>query len=126
MVSESAKLAQTEYKGSRDNVARYIHWQLCGKCGLERVNNRYHQKSKGVMESENFKIFQDISNLGCKLLVLHTSSDTYIAFSHACTIELISDMMTYSPVIFILDDVLARVQCLQVQIEACNQKNFIV
>ena len=86
------------------------------------------------MESENFKVFQDISNLDCKLLVLridrntgssiflHTSSDTYIAFSHACTIELISDMMTYSPVIFILDDVLVRVQCLQVQIEACNQK----
>ena len=76
MVSESAKLAQTEYKGSCDNVARYIHWQLCGKCGLERVNNRYDQKSEGVMESENFKIFQDISNLSCKLLVLRIDRNT--------------------------------------------------
>ena len=35
-VSECGKLAQTEYKGRHDNVPRYIHWQLCGKCGLER------------------------------------------------------------------------------------------
>ena len=34
--SECGKLAQTEYKGRHDNVPRYIHWQLCGKCGLER------------------------------------------------------------------------------------------
>ena len=36
-MSECGKLAQTEYKGRHDNVARYIHWQLCGKCGLERA-----------------------------------------------------------------------------------------
>ena len=35
VVSECSKLAQTEYKGRRDNVAQYIHWQLCGKSGLE-------------------------------------------------------------------------------------------
>ena len=32
VVSECGKLAQTDYKGRHDNVARYIHWQLCGKC----------------------------------------------------------------------------------------------
>ena len=35
--SDCGKLAQTEYKGRY--VARYIHWQLCGKCGLERANS---------------------------------------------------------------------------------------
>ena len=34
VVSECGKQAQTEYKGRHDNVARYIHWQLCGTCGL--------------------------------------------------------------------------------------------
>ena len=37
-------------------MARYIHWQLCGKCGLERANSWYGQKPEGVVESENFKI----------------------------------------------------------------------
>ena len=34
VVSECGK---TEYKGRHDNAARYIHWQLCGKSGLERA-----------------------------------------------------------------------------------------
>ena len=52
---------RSEYKGRHDNVARYIHWQLCGKCELERVNNWYEQKPKGVLESENFKILWDFT-----------------------------------------------------------------
>ena len=61
VVSECSKLAQTEYKGRHDNVARYIHWQLCGKCGLERANCWYEQKPEGVVESENFKILWDFT-----------------------------------------------------------------
>ena len=34
----------------------YIHWQLYGKCGLERASNWYEQKPEGVVESENSKI----------------------------------------------------------------------
>ena len=52
---------QTEYKGRHDNVAWYIHWQLCGKCELERANNWYEQKPEGVVESENFKILWDFT-----------------------------------------------------------------
>ena len=62
VASECGKLAQKESKGRHDNVARYIHWHLCGKCGLERVNNcRYEQKPEGVMQSENFKILWDFT-----------------------------------------------------------------
>ena len=39
VVSECGKLVQTEYRGRHDNVARYIHWPRCGKCGLERANH---------------------------------------------------------------------------------------
>ena len=61
VVSECGKLAQTEYKGRHDNVARYIHRQLCGKCGLERANSWCEQKPEGVVESENFKILWDFT-----------------------------------------------------------------
>ena len=54
VVSECSKLAQTEYKGRHDNVARYIHWQLCGK-------RWYEEKLEGVVESENFKILWDFT-----------------------------------------------------------------
>ena len=59
--SECGKLAQTEYKGRHDNVAQYIEWHLCGKCGLERVDSWYEQKPEGVVESENFKILWDFT-----------------------------------------------------------------
>ena len=59
VVSECGKLAQTEYNERHDTVARYIHWQLCGKCGLERAHSWYEQKPDGVVESENFKILWD-------------------------------------------------------------------
>ena len=61
VVSECSTLAQTEYKGRHDNEARYIHWQLCGKCELKRANNWYEQKLEGVVESENFKILWDFT-----------------------------------------------------------------
>ena len=35
LVSEYSKLAQWEYKRRHDDVARYIHWQLCEKGGFE-------------------------------------------------------------------------------------------
>ena len=53
VVSECGKLAPTECKGRHDNVARYVHWQLCGKCGLERANSWYEQKPERVVESES-------------------------------------------------------------------------
>jgi len=44
-----------------DNVVRYIHCQLCGKCGLERASNWYEQNPEGVVQSENFKILWDFT-----------------------------------------------------------------
>ena len=36
-MSECGKLAQTEYKGRHDNVARYIHWQLLINVDLKEL-----------------------------------------------------------------------------------------
>ena len=58
---ECGKLAQTECKARHDNVARYIHWQLCGKRGLESANSWYEQKPEEVVRSENFNILWDFT-----------------------------------------------------------------
>ena len=50
-----------KYKGRHDNAARYIHWQLYGKCGLERADSWYEEKPEGVVESENFTILWDFT-----------------------------------------------------------------
>ena len=36
IVSECEKMAQKEYKRRHDNVARIVHWKLCGKYNLKR------------------------------------------------------------------------------------------
>ena len=52
VVSECSKLAQIRYNERHDNVAQYIHCQLCR---LERACSWYEQKPEGVVESENSK-----------------------------------------------------------------------
>ena len=43
IVAECSKLAQCDYKKLRhDNVAKVIHWKLCGKWGFERDINGIH------------------------------------------------------------------------------------
>ena len=41
IVSECEKLAQKEYKRRHDNVARIVHWKLCGKYNLKRSEKWY-------------------------------------------------------------------------------------
>ena len=40
-------------------MALYIHWQLCGKFGLERDSSCYEQKPEGVVE--NFKMLWEFT-----------------------------------------------------------------
>ena len=61
LVSECSRLAQREYKRRHDDVARYIHWQLCEKGGFERASNWYEQKPEGVLEHENYKLLCDFT-----------------------------------------------------------------
>ena len=61
LVSECRKLAQREYKRRHDNVARYLHWQLCNKGGLERAEKWYEPQPEAVIENENFKLLWDFT-----------------------------------------------------------------
>ena len=64
VVSECEKLAQREYKRRHDNVARIVHWTLCGRYDLERGaidiaipgDNRVGAKEKEKIEKyDNLK-----------------------------------------------------------------------
>ena len=41
LISECTKFAEREYKRRHNNVARIIHWSICGKHNLERTNKWY-------------------------------------------------------------------------------------
>ena len=60
IVAECSKLAHEEYKKLRhDNVAKVIHWKLCGKWGFERGDKWYTHVPEKVLESEHCKLLWD-------------------------------------------------------------------
>ena len=60
IVSECEKLIQKEYKRRHDNVARTVHWKLCGKCSLKRSEEWYKHAPEGAAENEEVKILLDV------------------------------------------------------------------
>ena len=54
------KLAQKEYKRRHKNVARIVHWKLCGKYNLKRSEKWYEHAPEGVVENEEVKILWDV------------------------------------------------------------------
>ena len=46
LTSEFSKLAQLEYKKRHDKVARIVHWSLCEKYGLPRLEQWYRHRIK--------------------------------------------------------------------------------
>ena len=68
VVSECSKLAQREYKRRHDNVAKYVHWVLCGVGKFERSEAWYNHKPEGVIENEECKILWDM-NIQCDRVI---------------------------------------------------------
>ena len=64
LISECKKLAQKEYKRRHANVARIVHWKLCGLYQLERAEKWYKHQPNGVIESDEVKIRWDF-NIQC-------------------------------------------------------------
>ena len=54
-------LAQKGYKRRHDNIARIVHWMLCGKYDLRRVDKCYEHYPEGTLESESVKILWDMT-----------------------------------------------------------------
>ena len=52
IASEDGKLAPKDYKRKHDNVARTIHWKLCGKYKLER-NEKWCEHAPNWKEMRN-------------------------------------------------------------------------
>ena len=59
LVSECSKLAQKEHKRKHDNVARIVHWELCGKHCLERSEKWYSHEPQRVSENDEVKLLWD-------------------------------------------------------------------
>ena len=52
-------MAQKEHKRRHNNVARTVHWKLCGKYNLKRRGKWYEHVPKGVVGNEEVKILWD-------------------------------------------------------------------
>ena len=64
IVSECKMLAQREYKRRHDNIARNIHWELCGELDIDRAKKWYEHQPEGVSRKGNTKILWDF-NIQC-------------------------------------------------------------
>ena len=49
-------------------MARYVHWQLCGKAELERADQWYKHTPEQVVENTDFKVLWDF-NVQCDRMV---------------------------------------------------------
>ena len=61
IASECSMLAQKEYKRRHDNIARIIHWNICGKYKLMRAEKWYENQPQGEIESEEVKLLWDLN-----------------------------------------------------------------
>ena len=60
-VSECSKMAQTEYKGRHDKLAKVIHWDLCKKWGFQVTAKWYEYVPEKVSETDRVKILWDFN-----------------------------------------------------------------
>ena len=61
LLSECNKMAQKEYKRRHDWIGRKIHWEVCGKCGLDTKDRWYEHELQSLYEDEEYKILWDFS-----------------------------------------------------------------
>ena len=54
-------LSQKEYKRRHDSIARIVHWKLCERYDLRRVDKWYEHHPEGAIESETVKILWDMT-----------------------------------------------------------------
>ena len=57
LVSECGKLPQKEYKRRYDNVARYVHWQLCREKFLSEQINGMNRSRKQLLRMRTLSFY---------------------------------------------------------------------
>ena len=74
ITSQCTPLAQRECKRRHDNVARIVHWAICGKYDIQRDDKWYDHKPEGVIENERAKILWDFM-IQCDHQIEHRKPD---------------------------------------------------
>ena len=60
ILTECSKLAQKHYKSWRhDKVAQILHWETCGRIGVQRSAKWYDHEPEGVVETSRHKVLWD-------------------------------------------------------------------
>ena len=59
IISECPALAQREYKGRHDTVAKALHWKICKEYDLPSTEKWYNHIPDKVLENEKIKILWD-------------------------------------------------------------------
>ena len=61
LVSGCTQLAGTQYKTRHDNVAKYLHWLLCGKYDIQREHYWWRHSPYSVVENNSVKLLWDFN-----------------------------------------------------------------
>ena len=61
LVSGYTQLAGTQYKTKHDNVAKYLHWLLCGKYDVQQEHHWWKHNPDSVVENNFVKILWDFN-----------------------------------------------------------------
>ena len=77
IVSECSKMAQTEYKGRHDKLAKVIHWDLCKKYGVKVLAKWYDHVPEKVVENDQVKILWDF-NIQTDHVIQHRRPDVVL------------------------------------------------
>ncbi len=70
-------MAQTEYKGRHDKLAKVIHWDLCKKYGVQVHAKWYDHVPEKVVETDQVKILWDF-NIQTDHVIEHRRPDVVV------------------------------------------------
>ena len=79
-------LAQKEHKRRHDNVARIIHWEICGKYDLEKAERSYEHEPGGIAENERIKVLWDFMIQCDHMLIQCRKPDVFVVKKKSCLI----------------------------------------
>ena len=77
LVCECSKMAQTDYKGRHDKLARVIHWDLCRKHGIAVKEKWWEHVPEKVLEKDDVKVLWDF-NIQTDRVIEHRRPDVVV------------------------------------------------
>lgn len=59
-------------------MARFLHWELCGKYGMQRVEKWYEHQPERVMESDEVKLLWNFMIQCDHIIIEHRKPDIVV------------------------------------------------